>query len=180
MLRVNLLPWRETYRIRRYRTWRALALAGIALEITLMLLYGWRFYQQRRLTEDRQTTAIAYQAALVAQAATVNGLKKDLQQAERLALQGQRRFDRSLHYAQLLQHLSQSIPQGVWVTQLHQSAGQLRVNGQAREYGEVLALSQALRHKDLLPQVQLREVKQLSASGLTFNLTAALATLEEP
>lgn len=178
MLRVNLLPWRETHRDRRYRTWRRLALIGIAVEIALMLFYGWRYRDQQRLDEKRQNTVATYHAALEAQTAAVNGLKKDLQQAEHLALQGQRRFVSTLRYAQLLQHLSQSIPAGAWVTQLHQNGGQLRLDGQAQAYSEVLALSQALRQEDLLPQVQLREVKQPAAGALTFSLHAPLASLD--
>lgn len=174
MLQVNLLPWRKTYRQRRYRAWRALALVSIATEIALMLLFSWRYRDQLRLDEARQSSVTAYHAALEAQAGAVNRLKKDLQQAEHLALQGQRRFDSSLRYAQRLQHLSQSMPSGAWVTQLHQNGGHFRLGGQAQDYSEVLALSQALRREDLLPQVQMHEVRLLAASALSFSLNAPL------
>ncbi len=177
MLRVNLLPWRENYRDKRYRLWRGLLLAGVTLEMALMLLFGLHSQHQLRLGESRQTELITQHAALQSQLETVNLLKSDYQRAERLALQGQQRFERSMRYVQILQHLSQTIPQGVWVTQLHQNSGEFRLDGASESYSDILALSQALRHEGFLPKITLREVKQLPASALSFSFNAALVTL---
>ena len=175
MLQVNLLSWRAACRDKRYRFWRTLLLAGVAAEIALMLLFGWQNQRRQSHAESFHAYLSHHHAALQAQLEKVNTLKNALQQAERVSLQSQQRLERSLHYAQLLQHLSKNIPQGIWLTQLHQNGGQFRLEGQSEGYSDILALNQALRREDLLPLVQLREVKQLPASSLFFSFNAALA-----
>lgn len=178
MLQVNLLPWRETHRNKRFRFWHWLLLIGVAMEIVLIVLFAWRSQQQLRQSESRQAEFNASHNALQAQLETVNKLKNAVQRAELLALQSQQRFERSLRYTKLLQHLSQVIPPGVWVTQLHHSGDQFKLDGQGESYSNILALSESLKRESLLPQVQLREVKQLATGSLYFSFNAALASLE--
>ncbi|KAB7894950.1 hypothetical protein GA565_02525 [Rouxiella sp. S1S-2] len=179
-LRVNLLAWREKQLDKRYRFWLTVILAGVAAVVLLLLLLGARAQWQIRQHEIDVGRLSDYRHALKTRLEQVNALKADYQQAATLNRLSEQRFEHSVQYVQLLQHLSTAVPTGVWIKQMSQSAALLNLEGQSQDYNRILTLSKALRLEAVLPKTQLREVKQLADENLYFSLDATLRAVEKP
>ena len=172
MLRVNLLAWRERQIERRYRLWcrrLLLCVGGVALG---MLLYGWHIQWLNAQREAQLAMLVAHQLALQHKLDEVQALKQQHRLAEKLNQQSQARFRASLHIVQLLRHLAQSMPEGVWATGFSHDGARFLLDGEGASYGEILTLADNLRHEVLLPAVQLREVRQLPAENMHFSINA--------
>ncbi|MDR3430495.1 MAG: PilN domain-containing protein [Rouxiella aceris] len=178
MLRVNLLPWRQRQCHRRYGFWRRWLFVGVASETALLLLWGWLLQQHDQRLAWQLSSLSAYEGALQTQVAKVNTLKLAYQQAEQLNQQNRQRFQRSLHYIQLLKHVAQAMPDGLWATRLSLHHAELSLGGEGTAYQDILALSEALPGDGAVSLVQLREVKQLANADLQFSLSAALSGQE--
>jgi len=179
-LRGNLLAWRERRLDKRYRFWLTVILTAVAAEILLLLLLGGRAQWQIRQHEIDIGRLSDYRLALKTRLEQINVLKADYQQAASLNRQSEQRFEQSVQYVQLLQHLAKAVPTGAWIKQMSQSAAVLKLEGKSQDYNQILTLSKALQLDAVLPKVLLREVKQLADENLYFSLDAALHVAEKP
>lgn len=172
MYQVNLLPWRLRWQRQRYTFWLRCFVAQLLLMLAmLMAVYFLLFYQQARQHSILQ--------GLTQQHTELTGRIQQTQQkmAEltRLAAESaryQHNRAQNLRYLSLLQQLSVTLPETLWLTDFEENAKGILLRGQGGAYEEIVTFERRLAGLPLLQGCRLVEVTQRKEGGLAFTLTA--------
>lgn len=175
MLQVNLLPWRQWQR--QGRLANALRVAAVFIMLVATLIVGWQGYLHDDVAAKKRTLAalVLQQRAFVQQQRLVDKAEAALLLEQQHQEQNQQQRRRSLRYLNLLQAISKAIPDEVWLTQLHEHDGKLKLSGHSLGYPQLLAFSQHLQSFGLLQHLTLHEVNQLPTQHLRFVMRANLS-----
>lgn len=172
MYQVNLLPWRLRWQRQRYTFWLRCFVAQLLLMLAMLTaVYFLLFYQQARQHSILQ--------GLTQQHTELTGRIQQTQQkmAEltRLAAESaryQHNRAQNLRYLSLLQQLSVTLPETLWLTDFEENAKGILLQGQGGAYEEIVTFERRLAGLPLLQGCRLVEVTQRKEGGLAFTLTA--------
>lgn len=172
MYQVNLLPWRLTRQRQRYTFWLRCFVAQLLLVLALLVAaYCLLRYQQARQHALLQS--------LTQQHSVLTGRIQQTQQlmaaVARLAAEDDRyqhNHTQNLRYLSLLQQLSLTLPDTLWLTGFEESAKGILLRGQGGPYAEIVIFERRLAALPLLQGCHLVDVTQSKESGLAFTLAA--------
>lgn len=169
MLQVNLLPWRQAQHEQRQQRWLWQTLATLALCLVLFGLgWGW-VAQERAVQRDNAEALQKIEASLSFQLKKVSEAKGQLQGLQDVARQHQQRYDRGLGYLTLLEALSRTIPDNVWLTDLAEEAdGRFRLRGGTTVYHSAMAFAQSLRESRLFSDIRVPEMQRQPDHDIGF------------
>lgn len=172
MYQVNLLPWRLRRQRQRCIFWLRCFAAQLLLVLALLVAtYFWLHYQQARqhsllLGLTQQHTELAERIQQTQQIMT---------EVARLAAKDaryQHNRTQNLRYLSLLQQLSVTLPDTLWLTSFEENAKGISLRGQGGPYAEIVTFERRLAALPVLQGCRLVEVTQRKEGGLTFTLTA--------
>lgn len=168
MPRINLLPWREELRQKRKKDFLS-ALLGAVL-VGGLLAYGFKLTVQgwTSAQNDRNQILRDEIAQLDLQIEEINGLEA---QKERLLARMQiiDRLQRSRpEVVHLFDELVDSLPEGVFLTEVAQSDARIEISGEAQSSTRVSALMRNIDDSEHLENPGL-EVVETVANGATRN-----------
>jgi|SRR5471030_680208 len=160
MLQVNLLPWRQAQHEQRQQWWLWQILATFALCLLLFGVLWWLVERERAVQRNNVEVLQKIQASLSFQLNKVNETKGQLQGLQEVARQHQQRYDRGLGYLTLLEALSRTIPDNVWLTDLAEEAdGRFRLRGATTVYHSAMVFAQSLRDSRLFSDIRVPEMQ---------------------
>ena len=181
MPRINLLPWRSEERQRRKRQFQlavvAAVSAGFLVAFLGSLVVGGMISSQR----ERNAFLRAQIAALDGDINEIRGLQAQKQRLlARMAIieRLQRSRPEIVHVFDQLMH---TLPDGVYLTSVHQTGRKLEVKGIAQSSTRVSTFMRNIESSDWIgsPELQLIETKSgTGAGGAEFVLTAMKKGLE--
>ncbi|SPZ65966.1 Fimbrial assembly protein (PilN) [Serratia quinivorans] len=172
MYQVNLLPWRMRGQRRRYAFWlRVFILQLVLVLAVLMVVFG--------LLSQQQVQRHEALLMLSGQQTELTERYQQLQQAvtrlARLTALAQQHDNNRVHnrrYLQLLQQLSTSLPNSLWLIALESHSQNITLRGLGRRYEAVLQFEQQLTALPLLQNYRLAEVVQRQDGLFSFTLMA--------
>jgi pilus assembly protein HofN len=172
MYQVNLLPWRIGGQRRRYAFWlRVFILQLVLVLAVLMVVFG--------LLSQQQVQRHEALLMLSGQQTELTERYQQLQQAvtrlARLTVLAQQHDNNRVHnrrYLQLLQQLSTSLPNSLWLIALESHSQNITLRGLGRRYEAVLQFEQQLTALPLLHNYRLAEVVQRQDGLFSFTLMA--------
>ncbi len=174
MIRINLLPYRDERR--QHQLLRYLAVAVSAIGITLLLLAAAHSYKSMQLSDAqvRLHDVREKNAALVAKIGELSKFKEvQAEVQKKLDLMNNLQQDRFRSLNTLL-GLSSAIPRNVWLTQVKESAGSIRLSGLGKSNRAVSAFMRALEKEKAFSGVNLKLIKRQRVNGValrSFSLT---------
>lgn len=175
MLKINLLPWRETLRKQQQQNFVLALGAGVLLSCLLLLVAYWRI---AALQEYQQQRNILLSNALQEADKTISKVNAIKQQKQTLlakieAIQAvQESRSQSAH---LLVELSNTIPDGIFLTQFKQKGNALSFSGKAHATAKVSAYMQAIEASPWLSSPKLQVIQaEARGAGSDFMLHARL------
>lgn len=172
MYQVNLLPWRLKLQRQRYTFWLRCFAAQLLLVLALLAAtYCWLHYQQARqhsllLGLTQQHTELAER---------IQQTQKMMAEVARLATEDaryQHNRAQNRRYLSLLQQLSLTLPDTLWLTSFEENAKGISLRGQGGPYAAIITFERQLAVLPLLQGCHLVEVTQRKEGGLVFTLTA--------
>ncbi|CAI1185901.1 Fimbrial assembly protein (PilN) [Serratia quinivorans] len=172
MYQVNLLPWRIGGQRRRYAFWLRVSILQLVLVLAvLMVVFG--------LLSQQQVQRHEALLMLSGQQTELTERYQQLQQAvtrlARLTALAQQHDNNRVHnrrYLQLLQQLSTSLPDSLWLIALESHSQNITLRGLGRRYEAVLQFEQQLTALPLLQNYRLAEVVQRQDGLFSFTLMA--------
>lgn len=172
MYQVNLLPWRLRLQRQRYTFWLRCFVAQLLLVLaTLTAAYFLLFYQQAKQRSILQGLTQQHTEL----AGRIQQTQQKMAELARLAAEStryQHNRARNLRYLSLLQQLSITLPETLWLTDFEENARGILLRGQGGAYGEIVTFEQRLAALPLLQGCRLVEVTQRKEGGLAFTVTA--------
>ncbi|MDQ6987064.1 MAG: PilN domain-containing protein [Mariprofundaceae bacterium] len=174
MIRINLLPYRDERRQRQIV--RYLAVAFFAIGITSLLVLAAHSYASMQLadTQARLQDVRAKNNALVAKIGELSKFKEvQAEVQKKLDLMNKLQQDRFRSLYTLL-GLSSAIPRNVWLTQVKESTGKIRLSGLAKSNRAVSTFMRALEKEKAFSGVNLKLIKRQRVKGValrSFSLT---------
>lgn len=172
MYLVNLLPWRLRRQRQRYTFWLRCFVAQLLLVLAMLAAaYFWLNYQQAR-QHSMLMGLTQRHTELVGRIQQTQKMMSDL---ARLAAENARyRHNRAhnLRYLSLLQQLSGTLPDTLWLTGFEESPRGISLQGQGGSYAEIAIFARRLAALPLLQGCRLVEVTQHKEGGLAFTLLA--------
>lgn len=186
MIRINLLPVRDGEEASSRR--RELGLAGALLFVTVAAVGVGYFFQQARLS--------AVQAELTRQEATIGKIRKQHQEVVKIdqqtkdiedkivvvkRLTNPERRSASVH---ILDDLSASTPNNLWLIEFAENKGQTKISGKAVDNQTIAAFAYKLSNSQYFKKVEIRETAQENltpgAPGVRRPATGKTAEPEAP
>jgi type IV pilus assembly protein PilN len=169
MARINLLPWREAGRRRRQKEF-ALA-AAMAVALVLLLGLGLRVQIEAMIESQESRNAflqgeIAKLNARIREIEKLEQTKADLLARMNVIQQLQQSRPEVVH---LFDEVVRSVPEGVYLTSLTQSGGQVVVEGRAQSNARVSAFMRNIQASPWItnPNLLLIENKDQTGTGLS-------------
>jgi type IV pilus assembly protein PilN len=169
MARINLLPWREAERRRRQKEF-AIA-AAMAVALVLLLGLGLRFQIEAMIDSQESRNAflqseIAKLNARIREIEKLEQKKADLLARMNVIQQLQQSRPEVVH---LFDEVVRSVPEGVYLTSLTQSGGQVVVEGRAQSNARVSAFMRNIQASPWItnPDLLLIENKDQTGTGLS-------------
>lgn len=169
MTRINLLPWRDAER-RRRKTEFALA-TGMAVGLVVLVGIGVRFYVEGLIgaQNDRNTLLQSEIAKLNVRIREINQLEET--KANLLARMGviQQLQESRPEIVHLFDELVESIPEGVFLTNVGQTGKRVEVEGRAQSNARVSAFMRRVEASRWIgdPQLLVIENKDETGTGLS-------------
>jgi len=182
MPRINLLPWREELRQKRKKEFLTALMAAVIFGG--LLTYGYKLFVQRQIgNQNARNTILRNEiATLDKQIEEIQGLER---QKERLLArmeiidQLQRSRPEVVH---LFDELVDTLPDGVYLTEVKQSNARIELHGDAQSSTRVAALMRNINSSDWLkdPGLDVVEtVEQGSAKTAQFTVFAQQVSASE-
>jgi type IV pilus assembly protein PilN len=176
MARINLLPWREAERKRRQKEFGMMVLAGVG--ITMLGLVGTHMQieseigaQSQRNTYLQQEIAIVEQQ--IAEIRDLGKTKASLLARMHIIQELQSSRPQIVH---LFDEIVATIPEGVYLDDISQSAEKVEMVGQAQSNARVSSFMRNIEDSDWLgnPRLDFIESKESTGTGLSqFKLSAS-------
>lgn len=172
MYQVNLLPWRSHRLRQRYRFWLScFCLQLLVILVLLALIYGALSYQQLQQRRVLQEKAQQY-ANLEGQIQQKRQIIAELARLAAVQVRQQQNEAHNRRYILLLQQLSRTLPEALWITELEENAKGFSLHGQGGHYAAITLLEQRLSALPWLQSSHLTDVIQGKDGVLAFILTA--------
>lgn len=172
MYQVNLLPWRTWRQQQRYHFWRRGFYIQLLAMLGCLVLAHWALgYQQ---TQQRQllSALVQQQTHLSEQILQRQKMMTELANLAAKAKQRQQNRAHNQRYIALLQHLAQTLPTTLWLTDFEENAKGISLRGYGAHYLAIVAFEQDLISLPLLKNSRLAEVVQRKDGLLAFTVTA--------
>lgn len=177
MTKINLLPWRETYRKQKQNEFYAILLGGIMISAGLVF-GGMQFMQSKIDFQERRNAYLNSEIQL---------LQKELQAIKELettknnllarmeiiqTLQSQR--PQLVH---IFHELANRLPDGIYLTSMEEKSGAMVLEGRAESNARVSALMRKLDQSDWFSQPTLEIIEADQQQGISsFKLGLTLST----
>jgi len=162
MIRINLLPTSEAEEASSRR--KEFFLAGGLLAIALAAVFAVHFFQGLRFQAvDTTLAAVEKQVAEIRKQnqdiRKMEQQKKDIQRKTRVVtlLTSPARRAASVH---ILDDLSESAPQMLWLTEFTEAKGLAKINGKAVDNQTVAAFARKLANSQYFKKIEIRETVQ--------------------
>ena len=172
MYQVNLLPWRLRWQRQRYTFWLRCFVAQLLLMLAMLTaVYFLLFYQQARQHSILQGLTQQHTEL----AGRIQQTQQKMAELTRLAAESaryQHNRAQNLRYLSLVQQLSVTLPETLWLTDFEENAKGILLRGQGGAYEEIVTFERRLAGLPLLQGCRLVEVTQRKEGGLAFTLTA--------
>jgi type IV pilus assembly protein PilN len=169
MIRLNLLPYRETRRIARLRQF-AVLLGGVAVIGVLVVLLGFTVFDARLQMQNARNEYLKNEIAkLDKQISAIHELKKETQELlARKQVVESLQTDRS-DAVHLLDQLVRLMPEGVFLKSIDQHGDVVHLQGYAQSSARVSSLMRNLDSSPWLSNATLIEVKAATIQGIQAN-----------
>lgn len=172
MYQVNLLPWRLRRQRQRYTFWLRCFVAQLLLVLAMLAVtYFLLHYQQAR--QHSMLQGLTQQHTELA--GRIQQTQKMMAELARIAAESaryQHNRTQNLRYLSLLQQLSITLPDTLWLTGFEENPKGITLLGQGGAYAEIVIFERRLAALPLLQGCRLVEVTQRKEGGLAFTLTA--------
>ena len=169
MIRLNLLPYRETRRVARLRQF-AVLLGGVAVIGVLVVLLGFTVFDARLQMQNARNEYLKTEIAkLDKQISAIHELKKETQELlARKQVVESLQTDRS-DAVHLLDQLVRLMPEGVFLKSIDQHGDVVHLQGYAQSSARVSSLMRNLDSSPWLSNATLIEVKAATIQGIQAN-----------
>ncbi|AXU97322.1 hypothetical protein CI789_20235 [Erwinia persicina] len=173
MVWVNLLPWRQTEHLRRWRFWRLMGVLVMLLLCTLALNGQWlrRLNQQQAITLAQWVSAQHEAAALNERWLAVKRVSEEQQKLVERHLLRQQQLTLWVTFSRMLGAL---FPSDVWLTSLNKTPQSLEMAGVGKRIQPLYELRQRLAEIPSLTPVVLGPLKRTRTGEITFNMQTEL------
>lgn len=177
--RVNLLPWRQRRLRRETRHWWLWLLFFTVGLLTTLAVYRGMLTQQRGALDETLHLLQQEKQAYSGQLRKVQQLMEALQQQQwkQQAANKTRAHNRNIE--QLLKQLTQTLPDGLWLTAMTVQNGKVNLMGRGHDYADIVRFSSRLETETVLTTVRLIQARQETVPStasamptLTFHLQA--------
>ncbi|CAM3895790.1 PilN domain-containing protein [Serratia silvae] len=172
MYQVNLLPWRLRRQRQRYTFWLRCFVVQLLLVLAMLAaVYFLLNYQQAR--QHSMLQGLTQQDTEMA--GRIQQTQKMMAELARLAAENARyQHNRALNlrYLSLLQQLSVTLPDTLWLTGFEGDPKGISLRGRGGGYAEIVTFERRLAALPLLQGCRLVEVTQRKEGGLAFTFTA--------
>jgi pilus assembly protein HofN len=172
MYQVNLLPWRLRRQRQRYTFWLRCFIAQLLLVLAMLAaIYFLLHYQQAK--QQSMLQGLTQQHTELA--GRIQQTQQMMAKLARMAAENaryQHNRSQNLRYLALLQQLSVTLPDTLWLTGFEENTKGISLQGQGGAYAEIVTFERRLAALPLLQGCRLVEVTQRKEGGLTFTLTA--------
>jgi type IV pilus assembly protein PilN len=182
MIRINLLPVRQTRKLEAARIELSLALVGGFL-VVLLCGATWGFFTyQLSATRDENGALQAEIDRLAADVAKVDEMEKFKAELERKLAVIQELRDKKSGPVHMLDELTTAAPEKLFLTEVEEKGGEVRVTGVSVSNDVISNFLRALDDSPYFEQVYLQDIeamapeKNLSITLKSFKLTARLVT----
>lgn len=169
MIRLNLLPYRETRRVARLRQF-AVLLGGVAVIGVLVVLLGFTVFDARLQMQNARNEYLKNEIAkLDKQISAIHELKKETQEllARKQVVESlQTNRSDAVH---LLDQLVRLMPEGVFLKSIDQHGDVVHLQGYAQSSARVSSLMRNLDSSPWLSNATLIEVKAATIQGIQAN-----------
>ncbi len=169
MIRLNLLPYRETRRVARLRQF-AVLLGGVAVIGVLVVLLGFTVFDARLQMQNARNEYLKTEIAkLDKQISAIHELKKETQEllARKQVVESlQTNRSDAVH---LLDQLVRLMPEGVFLKSIDQHGDVVHLQGYAQSSARVSSLMRNLDSSPWLSNATLIEVKAATIQGIQAN-----------
>ncbi len=182
MIRINLLPVRQTRKLEAARLELSLALLG---GFAVFLLAGgtWGMFTLNLSSTNAQNAALQAEIdRLAADVAKVDEMEKFKAELERKLSVIQNLRDRKAGPVHMLEELASASPEKLFLTKLEEESGNVSVTGVSVSNDVISQFLRALEDSAYFEQVYLQDIeamapeKNLSITLKSFKLTAKLVT----
>jgi type IV pilus assembly protein PilN len=176
MVKINLLYVQKTRRKKKgAKTQYQLILAGLVLAGALAGMgYGWVYLTQEadrlRIEKEQRTTELTHLKAQVVEVADFEKNKKSVQ--EKIGIIEQLQRNQTIPIL-LLNEISERLPERVWLTQMTEQSGEIKMDGKATGNSEIVAFIDALKQSRFFENIEIEESRQVVEANIpiyTFKL----------
>lgn len=181
MPRINLLPWRQQERARRQKEFGIAAIGAVLAAAAVTLVTSWGFSAAIDRQQDRNALLKTEIEELDRQITEILGLEA---QKQRLLARMEiiERLQRSRpEVVHVFDQLARTLPDGVYLTSVKQSAKRIELKGVAQSSTRVSTFMRNIEASAWLenPQLQVVQTTQ-SGNGSSFTLFATQKTVVAP
>ncbi|MES2642557.1 MAG: PilN domain-containing protein [Myxococcota bacterium] len=182
MIRINLLPVRQTRKLEAARIELSLALVGGFL-VVLLCGATWGFFTYQLSSTRAENGALQAEIdRLAADVAKVDEMEKFKAELERKLAVIQELRDKKSGPVHMLDELTAAAPEKLFLTEVEEKGGEVRVTGVSVSNDVISNFLRALDDSPYFEQVYLQDIeamapeKNLSITLKSFKLTARLVT----
>jgi type IV pilus assembly protein PilN len=182
MIRINLLPVRQTRKLEAARLELSLAVAG-GLLVTVLAGATWALFTwQLSATQDENAALQAEIDRLAADVAKVDEMEKFKAELERKLAVIQSLRDKKAGPVHMLDEIAVATPEKLFITSVKEKAGELELSGVSVSNDVISQFLRALDDSPYLEKVYLVDIeamppeKNISITLKKFKLTAKLVT----
>jgi type IV pilus assembly protein PilN len=168
MIKINLLGSPRAKKVKKAsRAQTQIILGGVVLLISLLVtLYGWHWLNgkielksEEKSKKDKELVALKEK---VKEVENLESVKKALEEKVRIIDQLKKNQSGPVH---LLDELSKTLPDRVWLISFSESNGSVDLDGKAMSNAELVAFVWNLSHTPLFSNVQLVESRSASEAN---------------
>ena len=181
MIKINLLPHLKAKKAKQqtllqYQIW---VLAGLLVVLTLVLGYFWLHLENRvEVLRQQKVARVQELEALKKKVREVENFERDKKAfEEKIKIIRQLKLNQS-GPVQLLDQVSRSLPQRVWLTEISQRGNEVHITGKAMGNPDLVGFIKRLRRSRVFSSVDLLESRQANEAGVpiyNFRLSGTLS-----
>jgi pilus assembly protein HofN len=172
MYQVNLLPWRLRRQRQRYTFWLRCFVAQLLLVLAMLAVAYFLLHYQQERQHSRLQSLTQQHTELAGRIQQTQQMMVELARLAAKNARYQHNRAQNLRYLSLLQQLSVTLPDALWLTGFEENPRGIFLQGQGGAYAEIVTFERRLAALPLLQGCRLVEVTQRKEGGLAFTLTA--------
>ena len=172
MYQVNLLPWRLRRQRQRYTFWLRCFVAQLLLVLAMLVAAYFLLHYQQAKQHSMLQGLTQQHTELAGRIQQTQQMMAELARMAATNARYQHNRSQNLRYLALLQQLSVTLPDTLWLTGFEENTKGISLQGQGGAYTEIVTFERRLAALPLLQDCRLVEVTQRKEGGLAFTLTA--------